>query len=275
MSSRQSERVGLGQSEIDRQNAAFWSELCGSALARSLGITGDEPDALERFDADYLGFYPYLQGYVDRFDLAGRDVLEIGLGYGTLGQYIAERGAVYHGLDIAPTPVEMMRHRLRMLGRRRRARRPGLGARDPVAGRDASTPSSRSAACTTPATSTRRSRRCTASCSRAGTAVVMLYNRHSARQPSGSAVRADRTADASESGGAYDPNAEGEPRSAHGLHLAPRVREVCSPTSRASRSRPENFDDLTSAADARLRDRALRTPLPRLLGLDLYIIAKK
>src|SRR5438105_4596766 len=104
------------QVEIDRQNAAFWSELCGSGLARALGITGSEPDALERFDGHYFGFYPYLKSYVERFDLAGRDVLEVGLGYGTLGGYIAAQGAGYHGLDIAPAPVAMMRHRLRMAG---------------------------------------------------------------------------------------------------------------------------------------------------------------
>src|SRR4051794_10759604 len=106
----------VGQVEVDRENAAFWSELCGSGLARELGISGDEPEALERFDDHYFRFYPYLRGYVNRFDLRGRSVLEIGLGYGTLGQYIAARGAVYHGLDIAPTPVEMMRHRLRLRG---------------------------------------------------------------------------------------------------------------------------------------------------------------
>lgn len=27
------------QSEIDEKNAEFWNELCGSSLARSLGIT--------------------------------------------------------------------------------------------------------------------------------------------------------------------------------------------------------------------------------------------
>ena len=88
-----------GQLELDRRNEAFWSELCGSGLARALGITGDEPDALQRFDEHYFALYPYLRGYVDRFDLRGRQVLEIGLGYGTLSQYIAERGAVYHGLE--------------------------------------------------------------------------------------------------------------------------------------------------------------------------------
>src|SRR4051812_38562872 len=85
-------------------------------MARALGIEGEAPDALARFDDAYFEFYPYLKGYVDRFDVSERRVLEIGLGYGTLGQYLAERRARYHGLDIAPTPVEMMRHRLRLLG---------------------------------------------------------------------------------------------------------------------------------------------------------------
>src|SRR5262249_43663007 len=43
-------------------------------------------------------------------------LLEIGLGYGTLGQYLASRGCRYHGLDIAPGPVAMMQHRLRLMG---------------------------------------------------------------------------------------------------------------------------------------------------------------
>ncbi len=77
-------------------------------------------------------------------------VLEIGLGYGTVGQLLAQAGAVYHGLDIAAGPVEMMRQRLRWEGLEGEARA-GSGCRPPVRGRP-STVSSRSAACTTPAT---------------------------------------------------------------------------------------------------------------------------
>ena len=43
-------------------------------------------------------------------------MLEIGLGYGTVAQVLSERGWRYCGLDIANGPVEMARHRLRMLG---------------------------------------------------------------------------------------------------------------------------------------------------------------
>jgi len=100
----------------DQANAEFWNELCGSAFARSLGIIDHSMISLERFDRAYLDFYPYLLGHVNLDRLAGRRVLEIGLGYGTLGQKIAEAGADYFGLDIAESPVRMMRHRLRLRG---------------------------------------------------------------------------------------------------------------------------------------------------------------
>ena len=105
----------MSEPPLDERNVAFWDELCGSALARAIGATGRTPEDLARFDAAYLHFYPYLAGYVPD-DLRDQRVLEIGLGYGTLGQVIAERGARYTGVDIAPGPVEMMRHRLDMIG---------------------------------------------------------------------------------------------------------------------------------------------------------------
>jgi SAM-dependent methyltransferase len=104
------------QSETDVRNAAFWNELCGSGLARSLGITDRTPESLRKFDEAYLAIYPYLSSYVTEQDLKGKRLLEIGLGYGTLGEIIAQRGCQYHGLDIAQGPVEMMRYRLALLG---------------------------------------------------------------------------------------------------------------------------------------------------------------
>jgi SAM-dependent methyltransferase len=86
-------------------------------LARSLGITERTPESLRKFDEAYMAEYPYLSGYVTEERLAGKRVLEIGLGYGTLGQLIALRECRYHGLDIADGPVEMMRYRLGILGK--------------------------------------------------------------------------------------------------------------------------------------------------------------
>ena len=105
------------QRGIDEQNQSFWDELCGTSQARSLGITEITPETIARFDEWYMQFYPYLARYLDDLNVDGRAVLEIGLGFGTVGQILASRGARYHGADIAAGPVAMMRDRLRWLGR--------------------------------------------------------------------------------------------------------------------------------------------------------------
>ena len=102
--------------DVDRANEEFWNELCGTSLARHLGIKDHREASLRTFDDFYFTYYPYLWPYVDAIDLAGKTVLEIGLGYGTLGQKIAEHCGRYCGLDVARGPVSMMQHRLQMKG---------------------------------------------------------------------------------------------------------------------------------------------------------------
>ncbi len=104
------------QSRIDRDNKRFWNELCGSSLARSLGIVDDGPASLQRFDDWFMGYYPYLERHIPFEALAGRRVLEIGLGYGTVAQRLMQAAAAYHGLDIAAGPAQMAAHRARQLG---------------------------------------------------------------------------------------------------------------------------------------------------------------
>ena len=104
------------QASIDEQNAKFWDELCGSQLAKQLGVTDSSPASLAKFDAWYMDFYPYLNRHVPFGELKGRKVLEVGLGYGTLSQKIAEAGADYRGLDIAAGPVGMVNKRLDQSG---------------------------------------------------------------------------------------------------------------------------------------------------------------
>ena len=105
------------QSSIDSQNRSFWDELCGTGLATSLGITEITPDSVARFDEAYMGYYPYLTRYLNDLPVENRKVLEIGLGFGTVGQILAQKGARYHGADIAAGPVAMMRDRLRWIGK--------------------------------------------------------------------------------------------------------------------------------------------------------------
>lgn len=102
------------QTQIDAANAGFWDELCGTWLAAKLGIKDHSPESLARFDEEYFRMYPYLLPSVGADHLQGKKVLEVGLGYGTLGQKLAELCGEYTGLDIAAKPVSMMNYRLQM-----------------------------------------------------------------------------------------------------------------------------------------------------------------
>ncbi len=82
----------MSQSESDTKNTEFWDELCGSGLARSLGISEASPENLRRFDEAYMRLYPYLKKYVVDEALGGKKVIEIGSGFGTLGHLLASRG---------------------------------------------------------------------------------------------------------------------------------------------------------------------------------------
>ena len=105
-----------GQTAVDTANALFWDELCGSSAARSWGITDASIESLRRYDENFLRYYPYLDHHIPWANLRGKRVLEVGLGYGTVSQKLAESGAVFSGLDIAGNPVAMVNHRLRWSG---------------------------------------------------------------------------------------------------------------------------------------------------------------
>jgi SAM-dependent methyltransferase len=106
----------VDQAAVDARNSAFWSELCGTHFAQSIGVTDDSPASLKKFDDWYFAFYPYLFIHIPFEEMKGKDVLDIGLGYGTVAQRLAEAGARYRGLDIAPGPVAMVNHRLKQAG---------------------------------------------------------------------------------------------------------------------------------------------------------------
>ncbi len=108
--------VHLTQDAIDARNAAFWDELCGSHAAKTLGMTGNDRASLAKFDGWFFGFYPYLDRFVPFASLKGKDVLEVGLGYGTVSQRLAESGARLTGFDIAAGPVVGLDHRLAQAG---------------------------------------------------------------------------------------------------------------------------------------------------------------
>jgi len=98
------------------QNASFWDELCGTNLARQLGIDDKSPASLRRFDEWFFNFYPYLISFIDHSIDGSKSVLEVGLGYGSVASYIAQSHYQYTGLDIAQGPVSMCQFRLQMDG---------------------------------------------------------------------------------------------------------------------------------------------------------------
>lgn len=102
----------MNNTEISKKNATFWDELCGSQLAKFLGITDASVESLKKFDDWYFDFYPYLFDHIPFEAMKGRKVLEIGLGYGTVSQKLAQSGVDYSGLDIANGPVFMVNQRL-------------------------------------------------------------------------------------------------------------------------------------------------------------------
>lgn len=259
------------QPALDGRNAAFWDELCGSSLARSLGVEDASAGSLRRFDAAYLGRYPYLPRYLDH-PLVGAEVLEIGLGYGTLSSELMGRGASYHGLDIAQEPVEMVRHRWRLAG--------GDGAEQRVV---------RGSALELPFADARFDYVFTIGCLHhtgdlpravqqarrvlrpGGTAVVMLYNAYSFRRlvKVGLPARLRRRRTTVEVAALYDTNAAGE-AAPHTDYVSPfQVRRLFADFSSLEIDR-RNFDSLPYVS----RQRLLGT-LDRVLGLDLYITARR
>lgn len=99
------------------RNSRFWDEMCGTNSARELGIADSEPESLRRFDDWFFSFYPYLRHHLEPAIRGSSRVLEVGLGYGTVGTYLMNKGLKYTGLDVAKRPVELMNLRGRQLRR--------------------------------------------------------------------------------------------------------------------------------------------------------------
>lgn len=280
------EAVGVAASraaegpDLDARNAAFWDELCGSSLARALGITDATPDSLRRFDAAYMGFYPYLWDYVTREDLRGKRVLEIGLGYGTLSQILAGRAGSYCGADIAPGPVAMVRSRVGWARRNGRALR---GSALELPYRDATFDYVYSIGCL----------HHTGDVPRAidevwrvlrpgGKAIVMLYYRYSFRQIAQVPLvklrewlAARKTRDAGAAVRAlYDANASGE-AAPYTTYVSRREARRLFRRFGSVRMELRNFDTYRIGARFVIpRERLLGT-LARVAGLDLYLVATR
>jgi SAM-dependent methyltransferase len=277
----------MPSSVIEGKNAEFWNEICGSAFARSLGITDDSPESLRRFDEAYLRFYPYLEQYVVREDLKDKRVLEMGLGYGTLGQLLASKGCRYHGLDIARNPVALMRYRFALMG---------LGGDHAVhVGSALAIPYKESTfdyvysiGCLHHAGDLDRAiSEVHRVLTKGGKAVIMLYNRHSFRRlvymPIVRARDLVRSGFKSNSGlpgfsrwvrAWYDKNAQGDP-APHTDYVSRRQARRLFRRFTAVRIDCQNFDPLAFKGRLLVSRERLLGNLARVMGLDLYITAVK
>jgi SAM-dependent methyltransferase len=271
------------QQRLDDANADFWSELCGSHLAREIGVEDASAESLARFDRAYWDMYPYLQRYLPWG--SGERVLEIGLGYGTVGQRLAERGLDYHGLDIAQGPVQMMVHRLGMMGVADAAERVKQGSALAMPYEDEAFDVVVSIGCLH---HTGDLAGAIAEVYRVlrpgGQALVMVYNRHSYRRavmlPARMLRRGvwrDPARRAELVRATYDANADGVAAPAVELASPAEIRRMFGKFSQL-RVRRENFDDfvLTIAGKPLAIGRhAFLNNLARVAGVDLYVTGTK
>lgn len=273
----------VGHDPVSQANAGFWNEPCGTALARSLGITTIDAESLDRFDQAYFEMYPYLLPYTDALELRGKRVIEIGVGYGSLGQHLAARAGSYQAVDIAEEPVGLLQQRLALIGKPQDWAVQGSALSLPIA--DASVDVVVSIGCLH---HTGNLPKAIEEVERVlvpgGYALVMVYNRHSLRRlinvPKNRLnVGLGRLRNA---GGAneavrrmYDSNTAGDAAPHTDFVSVGDVKRLFRAFSTVQVDR-RNFDDYhLLRGRIWLRRRWFLGWLDRLLGLDLYIVAVK
>ena len=270
--------MGGGVNEaIDEANAKFWDELCGTSLAKHLGITDRSEASLRKFDDFYLTYYPYLLRHVPVAEMRGENVLEIGLGFGTLSQQIAQSGAKYNGLDIAKGPVDMVNERLRMIGAPGKAVQ-GSMLECPFP--DASMDRVVSIGCFH---HTGNTQRCIDETLRVlkpgGSAHIMVYNRFSYRQwrrwpkETAQALLGNETVNRAQRH-AYDSDSSGEAAPETQFFSKEQLRKMFSGFARFS-AKAENNEDFIFRGRIAISRKKLLPVVGPVLGLDIYVTALK
>jgi SAM-dependent methyltransferase len=96
--------------------AAFWQEHpCGDEAIGGLveAYQGDYEAFFDDYDRARYQVESHIPGCLDRLDVAGARVLEIGLGQGAESEQLIRRGAIWTGLDVTEAAVARVRARLR------------------------------------------------------------------------------------------------------------------------------------------------------------------
>ena len=92
---------------LEKKNANFWDEPCGTVSMRKKKF-----ENRKQFDDWYMAFYPYLEKFIPFHSLAGKNVLEVGLGMGTVSEKLARACGSYYGMDLAEASVSLVNQRL-------------------------------------------------------------------------------------------------------------------------------------------------------------------
>jgi len=272
------------QEEISLNNSRYWDELCGSSFAQSLGITDSSKESLKKYDQWYFDFYPYLFDHIPFQQYRQRNVLEIGLGYGTVSQRLAEAGANYTGLDIANGPVSMVNHRLEQAGLAGHAVQGSILDPKFAAG---SFDSIVAIGCLHHTGNMRLAiDQCWKLLRPGGSLIFMVYYAYSYRRlrtvPTATMRNIARelmgyrgvlgSGDASERA-AYDASGSGDAAPHTDWVSIRSMRSLCGRFSKVS-ARKENIAQEPPFTGA-TREKLLKTVWPRLFGLDLYVTATK
>ena len=271
------------QVQISARNETWWNELCGSSAAIAWGITDDTAASLKRFDDNFFAYYPYVDKWIRWETFRDKRTLEVGLGYGSVTQRLAQSGAILTAMDIATNPVAMANHRFSQMGIKN-ARSiqgnilsppPGIGKFDRIV----------AIGCLHHTGDLARAiDTCYDLLEPGGQLVAMVYNTFSHRQWWNNPRPLMRQAWQEMTGyrgtfreggdtGAYDHNSDGS--------LAPSTEFSSRRTMRALCSRFKTVEIGTENTNQEAplstwsRDTLLGTPIPRLMGLDLYWIATK
>jgi SAM-dependent methyltransferase len=97
----------------------FWeSHPCGAELVGDLNeeTRAEYEDFFRRYDEFRYSKEPHILTNLDRIDLNGKRVLEIGLGQGADAEQIVKRGGIYNGVDLTDESVKRVCMRFELHG---------------------------------------------------------------------------------------------------------------------------------------------------------------
>jgi SAM-dependent methyltransferase len=264
-------------------NKDFWDELCGTHLFQFLGLKEINRESLKIFDNYYLNMYPYLKKHVPIEVLKNTNTLEIGLGFGTLSQYIFENAAQYTGIDYAKNPVELVNHRAEIS--RNTSAKAIQGDAKNLPFPDSSFDIVVSIGCLHHTGDTAKS---VSEVHRVlknnGTAIIMLYNKNSFRRLAANpykffvAKRKKTFKNFDEyTRGSYDANIKGEAAPVVDFYSKKEIKKIFGAFT-LLKIKSENFDNyhfhLFKKEVYWPREKFLNN-IAKIMGLDLYITAKK